>query len=99
MPEHLNAGTTALFFNMGEEESRTAFDVMRQVRQQGVSAELYHEKAKFDKQFKYAERKNMRYAVFIGSEEINQQTAEVKNLVSGTKEKVAFNKLAEYMKG
>lgn len=99
MPEHLTAGTTALFFHMGEEESRSAFEVMMKVRQQGVSAELYHEKAKFDKQFKYAERKHIRYAVFIGSEEISQQTAEVKNLVTGTKEKVAFNKLAEYMIG
>ena len=99
MPEHLTAGTTALFFHMGEEESRTAFEVMMGIRQLGISAELYHEKAKFDKQFKYAERKNIRYAVFIGSEEILQQTAEVKNLVTGTKEKVAFNKLAEYMKG
>lgn len=99
MPEHLNTGVTALFFNMGEEESRTAFEVMMQVRQQGISAELYHEKAKFDKQFKYAERKNIRFAVFIGTEEITQQTAEVKNLVTGTKEKIAFKQLAEYLLG
>lgn len=99
MPEHLNTGVTALFFNMGEEESRTAFDVMMHVRQQGISAELYHEKAKFDKQFKYAERKNIRFAVFIGTEEIAQQTAEVKNLVTGTKEKIAFKQLAEYLLG
>jgi len=98
MPEHLTTGTMALFFNLGEEESRAAFNVMMHVRLEGISAELYHEKAKFDKQFKYAERKNIQYAVFIGSEEITQQTAEVKNLISGTKEKVAFNKLAEYMK-
>lgn len=99
MPEHLTAGTTALFFHLGEEESRTAFNVMMKVRQQGVSAELYHEKAKFEKQFKYAERKNMRYAVFIGTEEIQQHTAEVKNLETGTKEKIPFDRLAEYMKG
>lgn len=99
MPAHLQTGVEALFFNMGEEESRIAFEVMMDIRQQGISAELYHEKAKFDKQFKYAERKNIRFAVFIGSEEITQQMAEVKNLESGTKEKVAFNKLAAYMKG
>ena len=99
MPEHLNAGVDALFFNMGEEESKKAFDVMMQVRMQGVSAELYHEKAKFDKQFKYAERKNIKFAVFIGSEEIAQQTAEVKNLQNGTKEKIAFNQLATHLLG
>ena len=99
MPEHLNAGVDALFFNMGEEESKKAFDVMMQVRMQGVSAELYHEKAKFDKQFKYAERKNIKFAVFIGSEEIAQQTAEVKNLQNGTKEKIAFNLLATHLLG
>lgn len=99
MPEHLNAGVDALFFNMGEEESKKAFEVMMQVRMQGVSAELYHEKAKFDKQFKYAERKNIKFAVFIGSEEIAQQTAEVKNLQNGTKEKIAFNQLATHLLG
>ena len=98
MPEHLAKGTRALFFNMGDNESVTAFRIMQDLRGKNISAELYHEKAKFDKQFKYAEKKNIAFAVFIGTNEIEQQVAEVKNLTTGFKEKVAFEKLAEYLK-
>jgi histidyl-tRNA synthetase len=98
MPEHLAKGTRALFFNMGDNESVTAFRIMQDLREKNISAELYHEKAKFDKQFKYAEKKNIAFAVFIGTNEIEQQVAEVKNLTTGVKEKVAFEKLAEYLK-
>jgi histidyl-tRNA synthetase len=98
MPEHLAKGTRALFFNMGDNESVTAFRIMQDLREKNISAELYHEKAKFDKQFKYAEKKNIAFAVFIGTNEIEQQVAEVKNLTTGFKEKVAFEKLAEYLK-
>jgi histidyl-tRNA synthetase len=98
MPEHLAKGTRALFFNMGESESAAAFRIMQDLREKNISAELYHEKSKFDKQFKYAEKKNIAFAVFIGANEIEQQVAEVKNLTTGVKEKVAFAKLAEYLK-
>lgn len=99
MPDHLNAGPTALFFNMGEHESQTAFRILMELRKAGISGELYHEPAKFDKQFKYAERKNIRYAVFIGSQEIESQTAEVKDLQTGIKEKIPFGALAAQLAG
>jgi histidyl-tRNA synthetase len=98
MPEHLAKGTGALFFNMGEEESAHAFRIMQDLREKNISAELYHEKAKFDKQFKYAEKKNIAFAVFIGANEIQEQIAEVKNLTTGVKEKVPFSELAGYLK-
>ena len=63
-------GTKVLFFNLGETESRAAFGLMQQLRDKGVATELYHEQAKFDRQFKYAEKKGIRYAVIIGSQEL-----------------------------
>ncbi len=97
MPEHLARGTRALFFNMGEAESAAAFRIMQELREKNVSAELYHEKAKFDKQFKYAEKKNIAFAVFVGADEISTHTALVKNLETGVQEKVAFSDLASYL--
>ncbi len=97
MPDHLAKGTRALFFNMGEAEAAAAFRIMQDLREKNISAELYHEKAKFDKQFKYAERKNIAFAVFIGADEIATQTAVVKNLESGLQEKVPFGDLETYL--
>ena len=65
-PENINVSTQVLFFNLGEMESKTAFELMQQLRNKGVRCELYHENSKFDKQFKYAEKKNIPYVVIIG---------------------------------
>ncbi len=97
MPEQLNKGTRALFFNMGEEESVVAFHIMQTLREKGISSELYHEKAKFDKQFKYAEKKNIAFAVFMGADEISSNTALVKNLETGLQAKVSISGLGEYL--
>jgi histidyl-tRNA synthetase len=97
MPQQLKQGTRALFFHLGEEESMAAFHIMQELRASGISAELYHEKAKFDKQFKYAEKKNIAFAVFIGADEISTNTALVKNLESGVQEKLALSDLASYL--
>jgi len=79
-PEDVHTGTKVLFFNLGEAESRAAFGLMQQLRANGVPAELYHEQAKFDKQFKYAEKKGIRYAVMIGAEELANRKVTVKDL-------------------
>ncbi|HTI92357.1 MAG TPA: His/Gly/Thr/Pro-type tRNA ligase C-terminal domain-containing protein, partial [Puia sp.] len=61
----------------------------------GVRCELYPEQAKFDKQFKYAEKKNIRYAVMIGSEELAQKTCTVKDLSQRSQETLTFEELLQ----
>ncbi len=79
-PETVQTNTQVLFFNLGESESRTAFELMQQLRSQGIRCEIYHEQAKFDKQFKYADRKGIPHAVMIGSKELEEGTCIVRNL-------------------
>jgi len=81
---------------MGEIESRFAFGKMQQLRQQGISCELYHETAKIAKQFNYAEKKKIAFAVIIGSKEIEQKYCLVKNLATGLQEVVVFENLANF---
>jgi histidyl-tRNA synthetase len=92
-PGEVHTGTKLLFFNLGEEESREAFKLMQQLREKGVSAELYHEQAKFDKQFKYAEKKAIRYAVIIGNEELATRQCKIKDLQLGVQETWTFEDL------
>jgi histidyl-tRNA synthetase len=47
-----------------------------------VSAEMYHESAKFEKQFKYAEKKKIPHIVILGSKELQEHTCTVKTLTS-----------------
>jgi histidyl-tRNA synthetase len=89
-PDDVYTGTQVLFFNMGVAESSTAFSAMQSLRKQGVRCELFHEQAKMDKQFKYAEKKNIGFIVIIGSQEIQTSTGVIKNLKTGTQETVAL---------
>lgn len=95
-PETLSTGTEVLFFNMGESESRFAFQIMQQLRSKGTSCELYQEPAKISKQFNYAEKKQIPYAAIIGSKEIEQQYCVLKNLKTGIQEVLVFEKLFEF---
>src|SRR5260221_3330689 len=72
-PANVHIGTHVLFFNLGENESKTSFLLMQELRNKGIRCELYHEQAKFDKQFKYAEKKNILYVIIIGSEELKEK--------------------------
>ncbi len=82
-PENVETGTQVLFFNLGDAESKTAFNLMQQLRNSGIRCEIFHEQTKFDKQFKYAEKKNIAYAVIIGTKEMEEGTCTLKDLRSG----------------
>lgn len=79
-PEDVHTGTKVLFFNLGDAESRAAFGLVQQLRAKGIPAELFHEQAKFDKQFKYAEKKGIRYVAILGAEELADQRVAIKDL-------------------
>jgi histidyl-tRNA synthetase len=95
-PAGLQVATKALFFNMGEAESLVAFNIMQEMRQNKIACEIYHEPAKMDKQFKYAEKKNIPYAVIIGSKEIENKSAVVKNLKSGEQQNLQPDELISF---
>ena len=95
-PTAVEQGTRVLFINLGEEESQTANGLLQQVRQAGTPAEIFHENQKFDKQFKYAEKKGMPYIVIIGSSEIADKTAVVKDLRNGQQQKISFENLVRF---
>ncbi|MEO6916589.1 MAG: histidine--tRNA ligase [Chitinophagaceae bacterium] len=79
-PTDVHKGTNVLFYNLGKEESRLAFRLMQNLRIAGISCEIYHEEAKFDKQFKYAERKKIPFAVIIGEQELASETVIIRDL-------------------
>ena len=95
-PDTLLTGTQVLFFNLGEAESKAAFRLMQQLRSQNIACEIYGEAAKFDKQFKYAEKKNIPYIVIIGSEELQQETCKIKDLRTSVQQTISQKELLSY---
>jgi histidyl-tRNA synthetase len=92
-PADIHTGAKLLFFHLGEQESRAAFYLLQQLRAKGIPAELYHEQAKFDRQFKYAEKKGIPYVVILGSEELTSRTVKLKDIRTGDQIALTFDEL------
>lgn len=82
-PESIHKGSTVLFFNTGKEEQKTILKLAASLRENNIGCEIFQEPAKFDKQFKYAEKKLIPYVAIVGSREIENGTAVIKHLPSG----------------
>jgi histidyl-tRNA synthetase len=95
-PDTVQTGTKVLFFNLGEAESKKAYELMQQLRNKGVPAELHHEQSKFDKQFKYADKKAIPFAVMIGSKELEEGTCNIKNLQTGEQQSISTQDLLSF---
>lgn len=96
-PAEVQTGTKVLFFNLGDAESRAAFQLMQGLRSKGIAAELFHENSKFDKQFRYADKKQIPYAVIIGSKELAENKLVLKNLVSGDQQELSNSDLLSFV--
>ena len=89
-PEDATSNVEYLFANFGGEETIEALKLIIQLREKGISAELYPESAKINKQFTYAEKKGIRNLVFLGEEEIKNGTVTFKNLEAGEQKTVSL---------
>ncbi len=96
-PVSISTITKAIFFNLGETEAITALQIMNVLRDANIACELYPEKVKLDKQFKYADKKQIPYAVIIGTKEMENKTCMVKDLKKGEQEEVSFEDLTNYL--
>lgn len=95
-PTEVQSGIQVLFFNLGEAESKKAFELMQQLRANNISCELFHETTKFEKQFKYADKKNILYAIMLGSKELEDGTCVVKNLITSEQQIIAQTALLSF---
>ncbi|MEJ7611778.1 MAG: ATP phosphoribosyltransferase regulatory subunit, partial [Ferruginibacter sp.] len=95
-PKDLLSGPLALFVNLGEKEVIAAMPLMSNLRDDHISCELYPEKVKPERQFKYADKKNIPFVVIIGSNELETGSALVKNMKTGDQTAVPFPGLNKF---
>ena len=70
---------------------------MQRLRSEGISCELFHEHVKLDKQFKYAEKKNIPFVIIIGETELANNNCVIKNISNGHQETKAFDDIRGYL--
>lgn len=82
-PETLTHSLDVLCVNFGKSEALISFGLVQQLRQKGYKAELYPEIIKLKKQLAYADSRKAKYVILIGEEELSQNTAVLKNMLTG----------------
>ena len=93
-PEEVNFTTKVLFVNLGAAEQMASMQIIRTLRDEGIAAEIYPEAAKMKKQMEYANRRMIPYVVIIGSNELAERRATVKNMRTGEQQSVEFEAVA-----
>jgi len=95
-PTTIEQTTQVLFFNLGEQEAKAAYLQMTSLRDKKIACEIYPEKSKFDKQFKYAEKKGIPNVIIMGTEELAKNECTVKNIITGKQTTVSLSDLSNF---
>ena len=82
-PKTVASTSKALFINYGEKEALYCMKAIQQLRNLDIKVELYPDTVKVGKQFQYADKRGIPFAVIVGETEMNEGKFALKNLTSG----------------
>jgi histidyl-tRNA synthetase len=88
-PAGLATGGQVLLMNFGGLNEMYALNILQQLREAGIAAEMYPDAVKFDKQMKYANKRGFAYVVLPGDEEREKQLVSLKNFTTGEQQMVS----------
>ena len=89
-PELSASKTRVLFVNFGKDESMYCLSLLRDLRSEGISSELYPSSVKLKKQMQYANQKGVEFTVIVGEEEMKSGLLTIKNMKEGSQQNIKF---------
>jgi histidyl-tRNA synthetase len=98
-PEITGSRIRLLFANYGESEEMYCLKLLKMVREKGINTEIYPERAKMKKQFKYADDNKIPFVAIIGENEMKEGHITLKDMSSGDQKTVTFEEMLNQMKG
>ena len=93
-PEDTTQNTQAILLNLDDIDENLLLTHLNQLRKAGVRAELYPEKAKFNKQMTYAKNNKIPNVIIIDTEDIAQNRIRVRNTI--TEEQNEFTNILQF---
>ena len=98
-PETVQSAENILFINFGDKEALYSMNAIKELRVNGIAAEMYPSSVANNKQMKkqmnYANKRKFPFVVLVGSEELDNNTFTVKNMNDGTQEKMNLEELVQ----
>jgi histidyl-tRNA synthetase len=96
-PKEATVSSKVLVTHLDEACMTYGLGVTQKIRNQGISCEIYPELSKVKKQLEYADRKQIPFAIVIGSEEVSSGVLTLKNLATGEQEKLKIEEIVKQL--
>lgn len=93
-----SSASKVLVVQFDENQVPFYLSLLSTLRKSGISCELYPEAAKLKKQFAYADAKQIPWVVVAGEDEIKENVLTLKDLGTGTQEKMGLLELVEKLR-
>lgn len=87
--------TEVLVLNMSEDLLFDTLEIVKNLRTYNIATEIYLDSwAKFKKQFKYADNKNIPFVIIFGEDEKEKGIVQIKKLATGEQKEVSLQNIA-----
>lgn len=96
-PEAVDKSLEVLCLNFGPKEALASLKLVTILRKAGVTADLYPSEVKIQKQFKYANNRNVPYVILLGAEELEATSFVVKHMKSGKQTAYHLSQVDEFI--
>jgi len=97
-PDQLASGGKVILLNFGGDNERYALQVLQQLRENGIAAEIYPDVTKFDKQMKYANKRGITYVLLPGDEEREKGLVSLKNFSTGEQRMITLSECIDILR-
>jgi histidyl-tRNA synthetase len=97
-PQEVVSATKVLLIQFGGIAESVCLNAIRQLRLNGISAEIYPSAEKIKKQMEYANKKQIPFVVLIGDEEVAQSKLILKNMQSGDQQLLTLEEMIQALK-
>lgn len=96
-PKEITSSVKIMFANLGNKEAIQSLKVIKQLRDAGISAELYPDNVKMKKQIGLADTEKIPYVAFIGESELAENLITIKNMENGQQQTINIDELIKIL--
>ena len=96
-PDELTQSVDVLIVHFDEECFTAGLKMVSQLRNKGISADIYPEQVKIKKQFNYADKIKARNTLVIGSDELKQGKYKLKDMKTGDQKELGIDEIITHL--
>ena len=90
-PKSIDTTTKVLITNFGAKEEIYCLNILKELRDSGISSELYPDSTKIKKQMNYADKKGIEFVIMIGENELKSGKISVKQMSTGNQKETTVS--------